>query len=464
MSYARILERCLNTPLNIEASKLELLTSEVFINLLVNESAIDRTQKTPEPVQNNLVLPKGVRRISVNGSLVNKNGAGASGVTSYAGIRNQISYIISDLLDSEVTDKPTTVLFDIASSGGESAGNFPLSDLIHSLPEKYGLKTVAFTDSTAASAAYAIFSACQETYAVDTATLGSIGTLLSLVDVTQADKKMGVKYEIMRSKEDKATYNPHEEISDKVRAEARTMLKVWDDKFNNTIHKYIPKLSIDDIVALKGKSFPATQAKELGLVQHIVSSIEDVFADLQPTVSEETVINQPQFPHITIGNTTMNLEEALAQNIALKSELESLKASSKIDLQTAVTTERNRVLKVMETGNTLNIPATRVVNAISKGWELDTVSEVFTEIAAAQQELTAVVTGSSPVVGGVNQIPAAGAGSVNSVSITHLQQLANKQQAAAEKELANGVLSLDDIVNAMAEIGGERLQQQQFGG
>ena len=66
------------------------------------------------------------------------------------------------------------------------------------------------------SAAYAIGSAAQQVYATESSTVGSIGVIMSLVDVTEADKANGYSYTILRSKEDKAIYNPHEQISSAV--------------------------------------------------------------------------------------------------------------------------------------------------------------------------------------------------------------------------------------------------------
>lgn len=447
MDYRLVLARCLNEPLNIEYSKLDILTSEVFIKMMVNSELIDRSQSTPESkVSSDLHIPNNTVIIPVHGSLVNKNGAGSSGITSYSSIRRQII--------SAIDEGAKNIVFDISSGGGESAGNFALTDLIHSLPSKYGITTYGFTDSTAASAAYAILSATQNTYAVDTATVGSIGTIMSLVDVTEADKKAGVSYKILRSKDNKATYNPHEKISAKVISDATTLLKVWDDKFNNIVNKYRPMLSLETITALDGKTVPALEGQKIGLVDNIVSSIEDVFAVINSgsasTKATKSVDAMSTTSSITtIGtNMALSLEEALNKVVDLQSKLDSEVASKQLDIKQAVAEDRTRGLKIFEARSAFGVSEKMALNAYAKGYSLDMVTEMFTEIKANQDASTVVNTTSPSPTGGV--------GSADQISIANIYAL-GASQAKTEDRVAGGALSMDDILKAMGDIGAEQL-------
>lgn len=453
MSYTHILARCLGEPLNIEQSKLEVLTSEVFIKLMLDASQLDRSEPTP-PTVCDCKPPKNTVVIPVHNSLVNKNGAGASGVTSYSGIRNRINGIIMQNMGNseEAEEKIENIIFDISSGGGESAGNFPLTDLIKSLPTKYGIKTYAFSDSTAASAAYAIMAACEKAYCVDTANIGSIGTIMSLIDVTKADEKNGVKYTILRSKEHKAGYNPHEVASEEVINEAQALLKVWDDKFNSLMLSYRPKLTMETLTKLDGRTVTGVEAVELGLADKIVETIEDVFSELHSLQSKAEAAKSAvttQFPSTYRGNTTMNLEEALNEVVRLKSENETLKASATLDLKQAVQEERQRTVKVLEAQSAFGVSAAMALNAISKGYSLDMVTDLFTEAASNKAESTAVTT-TSPA-------PTSAAGSVDAVSLQHIASLGSQQTKAESNILGGGVFGLNDLVSAMAEIGAENL-------
>ena len=59
--------------------------------------------------------------------------------------------------------------------------------------------------------------------------------VMGINDVTEADKKEGISYTILRSKESKASYNPHEPLSSTVKTELLDKLITVDNKFNKTL-------------------------------------------------------------------------------------------------------------------------------------------------------------------------------------------------------------------------------------
>ena len=423
MNYLNVLTRLINTPLLISSDKLEVLTSEVSIKLLANQE-IDRSVSTPASAGTSNPVPT-VAIIPVYGSLINKNGAGASGAVSYERIKAQT-------VEAIMLGVPN-IGFDISSGGGEAHGAFSLADFIHSIPEKYGVSTFAFTDSHANSAAYAIAAATQKVYAADTADVGSIGAVMSLVDVTKMDAQDGVKYEILRSKADKAAYNPHEALTDKVIQQAKDSLAIWDNKFNAAMTKYRPGLSLDTILELKGNSVNAIKGLELGLVDEIVISIEDIFPKLQENTS-----TKPLSP-TKIGNT-MDLAQALSKLVEVESQLESLKASSSLETAKAVQTERARVTKILEAKTTFGVTDSNVANAISKGWSLDTVTDVFTEFKAVKDASLAIDTsGASLGSQTPEQVAALAAKAAADTSSFEAEVLAGMEASAKVTQLFAGV-------------------------
>ena len=376
MKYHHVLTRLINTPLLISPEKLDVITSEVSMKLLLNQ-ALDRSVETPEDQKVNYTIPD-VAIIPISGSLINKNGAGSSGAVSYESIKEDTLAALKKGIPS--------IGFEISSGGGEAAGLFPLADFINSIPEKYGASTFAFVDSNANSAAYGIAAATQKIYATETANLGSIGAVQTLIDVTKLDEKQGVKYHILRSKDSKAIYNPHEEMSDKVLNDAQTNLQFWDAKFNNAINRYRPNLSLDTIVSLEGKSFYAEEALKIGLVDAIVTSLEDVIISLPKKEKPVKHSAKQSSSTLTKGNAPMTLEEALSQLTELQTTLETERAGSNLKITQAVSLERKRVTALMEAATVMKIPSTTLTKAITGGWGLDMANEVFTELAAARDE------------------------------------------------------------------------------
>jgi ClpP class serine protease len=376
--YSHILTRLINTPLLITADKLEILTSEVGLKLLAGNT-IDRSVATPD--NPTTASPVSIGVIPVYGSLVNKNGAGSSGVTSYQGTKASILEAVNSGIKH--------LVFDVSSPGGEAAGAFPLADFINKLPAKYGIQTYGFTDSQAASGGYIILGACQQVFATDIADVGSIGAVMSLVDVTKMDAEEGIKYTILRSKEDKAAYNPHEVASEKVIQDLQAKLQVLDTKFNTSMVKYRNgKLSIETVMNLAGKTVTATEGVSLGLVDSIVTSIEDVFSEI--------LVNKPVDKAMNINHRSTTMSEVTLETfVALQAENTSLKEAQSLAVATAVQNERLRCANIMSSGTTFAVSSEMVVKAISKGWALEMVADCFSELATKNDADTAIATGAS---------------------------------------------------------------------
>lgn len=419
MSYPHILSRLINTPLLITEEKLNILTSEISLKLLANV-AIDNSSPTPtveEPTINNAI---GV--IKVYGSMVNKNGAGMSGSTSYESIRNDINSLIKANVN--------TIIFDLSTPGGEASGIWSLADFINKLPTTHSINTIAYTDSSATSGGYIIAAACQKIYTTDIADVASIGAVMTLVDLTEADKQDGVKYTILRSKTDKAAYNPHEQMTNNVKQLMLDKLMLIDNKFNETILKFRQNISMNTLMSLRGNSISGQEAYSLGLVDKIVSSIEEVITEV---IAPVNVVQSTKTEVIS-----MQLEEKYTELLA---QYETLKASSSIDVAKAVKEERMRVQKVIEAGKTFNVSEQTINNAISKGYSLDMVSDIFSDIAEARGASTAIVTATSSV------------GSADTNLKDELSKLAATQAEIEENVLGNGLFSMKDLVNAMSELG-----------
>ena len=393
MNYSHILTRLINTPMLITAEKLDILTSSVSLKLLAGDS-IDRSVSTPENIPP--TSDKQIAVIPVYGSLVNKNGAGSSGMTSYQNTKSMAMGAVSAGIKH--------IVFDVSSPGGEAAGAFPLADFINTLPEKYGVSTYGFTDSQAASGGYIILGATQKVFATDIADVGSIGAVMSLVDVTEMDKEDGIKYTVLRSKDSKAAYNPHEKLSDKVVADFQAKLQIIDTKFNESMVKYRNgELTMETITSLAGKTVTGVEGLSLGLVDSIVTGIEDVFSEIAAggmpkKMPTDMPVNMPRSNVSNLNNRSTKMSEVtLEKFVALQDELAAVKESSTLEVAKAVKAERNRGTKIMESASTFNVSSETVVKAVSKGWGLDMVADYFSDLAEAKDANSAIQTGAGEV-------------------------------------------------------------------
>lgn len=356
--------------------KLEILTKEVTLKLLsgqalANGVASPTAKDVPEPSSR-------VAVIKVFDSLVSKGGAGESGFTSYESIQKASL--------AAIENGASKIGYYVDSPGGEAFGMAPLAHFIASIPQVYGVETFAFTDGIAHSAAYGIFSAAQRTYAVPSSSLGSIGTLLTLVDDSKAIENSDRNYIIMRSKPEKAIGNPIEGYSPEALAKYEAILEEMDSIFNNIVAENRPVLSIQDIIDMKGSTFMAQKALELKLVDKLVPTFNDVLqleTKSKPTKSR---------------GVTMTLEECKAKLEAAEAELKELRASSTQIAVKAIADERARCLDILEAASTLKISnQEQVTKRIKAGTSKEDTLDIFTAIAEAVGVASAIDTTASAV-------------------------------------------------------------------
>ena len=396
MPFRHILDRAWNTPLRIREDKLAILNDKVFIHLFNNVDAIDKSmpvseQKAAEPASTDVMV------IPIEGTLVQKRSNSYSGMTSYQWITNAVN--------TAVADGYKNIILDINSPGGEVFGNDTCSKNIAKHVAN-GINIVAYVDGQACSAAYAIASACKTIYSTQASMLGSIGTIMTLVDVTKADAKAGISYEIIRSKPKKALYNPHESITQAVIDKQTSILEEMDSQFNTLVSSVRPKVTSKLIAKLEGDVVMANEAIAIGLADEIVDSLDSLLATLGTSADVEdegegdipelevdldnldktsTTLNKTKefnMPDIT-GAIPSDLPSALQIIAGLQAQVNTAKNETAMAVQTAILTERERCHEITKASAGFRLPMANVVSAITKGHPLDVVAEIFTAQAQA---------------------------------------------------------------------------------
>lgn len=384
-TYTNLLEKRLtNQVLAISYDKLDLITSQVTLRLLAGQ-ALDQTVVS---TQHSSISSTEIPIVEVFDSLVAKNGAGISGFTSYESIASDLT--------SYVESGHKKILMYIDSPGGEVAGLFALTDYMQSLKAQ-GVELVGITDGLCASAAYAIGSACSSLYATAGCEIGSIGVIIALIDTTEMDKEDGLKYTILRSKDEKALGNPHEATTEKVISNFEAKLSEYDTLFNNMVAKCKPKLTIDAIISMKGNTFLSNKALELNLIDGIVVSVQDYINSLASNKSSQ----QPNTRGISMSET-MTLEAALAQVGSLSTELMSVKASLATAEAKGKSEEQQRILGILKAATTFNQPVSSTEKLISKGYSAEQAVDMFELAVESKQAANAVNTSGSNASLGLN--------------------------------------------------------------
>lgn len=167
----------------------------------------------------------GIATIPVEGVLFRHAGAmeEISGGVSYSTLRVDLQRTVDAYQRGEI--KAAIVLID--SPGGEAAGCKEFCDALRAAA--LVMPIVAYVGGYGCSAAYWIASACTEIVCADTATLGSIGTVLAVLDDRGAQEKSGEK--IVEFVSSVSPNKRPDVLTDSGRAEYQTRVDVLGRKF-----------------------------------------------------------------------------------------------------------------------------------------------------------------------------------------------------------------------------------------
>lgn len=374
MRYDQILTRLHAAPLAIEGTKLDIITREITLKAITGENLTSGTKRDKVAIEATKIPV-----VQVYDSLVAKNGIGDSGVTSYESLKSQTAKLVAE--------GHKKLIIDFDTPGGEVARLFGTSAYWASLA-KQGIELIGVVDGMAASAGYVLASPMSRIYATSSSILGSLGVLMTLINVSEAEKDKGIEYTILRSRAEKALLNPHEAFPKAAITEAMKTLKELDTIMMESITGYRPTLDLKIIDELNGKTVLAQEALELNLIDGIVTSLEEVI-DMETSKS----VSSTKVYFTTKQGANMTLEEQVAAATAevakLKGDMAVLNASVAETVKDAVKAETERGLGIIKGAITLGLPIEMAVKRITANTSVEDAIGMFEDV----KEMTQLATG-----------------------------------------------------------------------
>ena len=195
------------------------------------------------------------------------------------------SNVQAALDDSQVQ----SIVLDVDSPGGGVTGLPETSEFLRRAREVKPIH--AFAHPLMASAAYWIASQATTVSAMPSAMVGSIGVRTTHIDFSGMDKRMGVKFTTIASREHKLEFDPDMPLSESAKARATALVKEIDAQFISDIAKgRKQEASQIDANCGQGRLLTATEAREHGLID-----ATRTFSDMLSRVATPAVLNaQPQ--------------------------------------------------------------------------------------------------------------------------------------------------------------------------
>jgi signal peptide peptidase SppA len=179
---------------------------------------------------------------------------------------DEIRAAVQEALASDAS----TVIMRINSPGGDVAGAFDCARGVRRDVAKAGKRLIAFTDGMACSAAYALASAASEIVCTDTAHVGSIGVIATMVDASAMDRAMGVKIVAITSGARKADGNPHVELTEDAIAAQQASVDEAAGVFFGLVASHRGS-SLEAVAGLQAGTFTGRHAVTAGLADRIAS-------------------------------------------------------------------------------------------------------------------------------------------------------------------------------------------------
>jgi signal peptide peptidase SppA, 36K type len=134
---------------------------------------------------------------------------------------------VYEVLDSDKANRIKAVFVEINSPGGSAASSEEMHQALKYARSK-GKKVIAYIHSVGASGGYYIASAADKIVANPTALTGSIGAIIMIPDLVELSGKLGVKWDIYKSGENKDLTQPFRRRTEKDSALLTELAKdIW---------------------------------------------------------------------------------------------------------------------------------------------------------------------------------------------------------------------------------------------
>lgn len=246
-------------PWNIHAGTFLALSLRVLADAKGADSLFGWREKFSQFVlqrQSMAIDPNGIAHISIHGTLFNKEAPYF--VAGYGG--TDYEEVLQDI--AVASREAKGIFLTVDSGGGHACGNDKVAKAISQSPKP----VFAYTDGMCCSAAYAIASGASYICASADATVGSIGTILPLMDVSGLWQALGVKPDYITNKEGTlktAGYPPSQNDDERAALQAETQSYFELFKSHVLAHRNIEK---ED---MRGQAFVGAEALRRGLVDDI---------------------------------------------------------------------------------------------------------------------------------------------------------------------------------------------------
>ena len=270
-------------------------------------------------------LETNIGYIEVSGTLVAKAGNinGCVELTSYEKIKK--------LTKMQIQLGVSSITYVIDSNGGEAYLAFSTAKDLRKMADDAGIKTKAYVDGAACSAAYMMASASHEIVANEDSDIGSIGVLVQLINPSKHLEKQGIERTFITAGEHKVPFEDDGSFNKEFLDRIQNSVSKTYDKFVSSVAE-LRQLPKEKIIGTQARVYSADEALSLGLIDKIME-----FEDFEKYASNSPI----QTTYVTTlehnKETQTMSEQNVQEQVASVEELTAQLATATIDKQSLET-------------------------------------------------------------------------------------------------------------------------------
>ncbi|WP_200376036.1 S49 family peptidase [Thiocystis violacea] len=398
MNYPHLAARIFNTPLLIHPAKLDAIIAGLGGRLLGTGLDHDSNAHTPvdaegQPLPAELFsrqrgetrydrqagtyyqVQNGVALIDIHGALAHRTKINADS-TAIIGYQEIARNIEAALADSDVG----SLLLSVDSPGGEVSGAFELAALIREADARKPVHAIA--DSLSASAGYLIVSGARTISVAPTGYVGSIGVVMTHVDVSRALANDGVAVTHIYAGAHKVDGTPYQPLPDAVRERFQAEI---DDLYRLFVQTVAESRGLDParVLATQAGIFRAQAAVDAGLANRIATQ-DFIVSELAAQRPRSFPVGQPARATVSTGAKAMtDTTQAGASNQPAITEAD-LDAAHKLGAEA----ERTRIFAILDSAAAQERPQAALAlarkGAIDSATAADVLASLPTEFATLE--------------------------------------------------------------------------------
>ena len=244
------------------------LNNDVWAILPDYHGAIARQLQEHDYADNGYELPQPEEESGI--AIIHIHGAVGKLLTDFERMLGMTDYddIAEQVADADTNPNINSILLHIDSPGGTITGLPELAAKLRNVSKPL----VAYTEGTAASAAYWIASQADSVLLSESAEVGSVGVYVALLDQTEYLRNMGLKVNAVSAGENKLDYADFKPLSEEARERLQANVDKWHTRFKEEINnkRNVPEAS------MTGQTYEGLEAVEASLADGVVNDLADV--------------------------------------------------------------------------------------------------------------------------------------------------------------------------------------------